>query len=670
MKQHYAQISSILYRLQATVLTAAVLLAAALLVSCENGLVPKPAAPAESAEDAGTAGGSMLVSIAFPDAGSGARTAMPVTPSYDELNWSVSATYGTQTVQAQGAYPTLTMSLPYEGTWTFTAQGAADDGRQILYGQTIREITHENAAVTIVPGPGQALRGGKGSIDLAIQAAPDTNIAAVYYKLEPTGSTTGGGGSLNIEPLTGSGSGWTFSEPDIGAGTYLLYLYFTEHIANGPAEKTVYVTAEAVNVWNGMTTSRWVNTGGTRYLTDSGEFILTQDIIDTFIASVGETVYVSADGSDEQDGIGSVIAPVQTFSRAMELLSANDTRTANGTVAVMGEVSADETMLSSGADITVQGASGGGALVNTDGRVFTVEADASLTLGDGITLTGTNTADTGGVGYGGAVYVSGGTLTMESGSAICNSSAGGGYGGAVYVSGGTLTMESGSAICNSSAGGGGAVYVADGGEFTMNGGSIYNNIARIDIYGSGGGVYVADGSSMFTMNNGEITDNTANGIGLTGGGAVYVENGTASIASGVFVMNNGTISGNTASSYGGGVYANGSFIMNGGVIGGTGTGTGNANNAPNGGGVSVPGEFTMTGGTISGNTADNDGGGVYVFNGTFTMSSGKISGNTADNDGGGVCVFNGTFTGIVDPGTAVTGNIPNDISPADAYKKQ
>ncbi len=649
-------------------LTAAVLLAAVLLASCENGLVPKPAAPAENAEDAGTAGGSILVSITFPDAESGARTAMPVTPSYDELNWSVSATYGTQTVQAQGAYPTLTMSLPYEGTWTFTAQGAADDGRQILYGQTIREITHENAVVTIVPGPGQALQGGKGSIDLAIQAAPDTNIAAVHYKLEPTGSTTGGG-SLNIEPLTGSGSGWTFSEPDIGAGTYLLYLYFTEHIANRAAKKTVYVTAEAVNVWNGMTTSRWVNTGGTRYLTDSGEFILTQDIIDTFIASVGETVYVSADGSDEQDGIGSVIAPVQTFSRAMELLSANDTRTANGTVAVMGEVSAGETMLSSGADITVQGASGGGALVNTSGRVFTVEAGASLTLGAGITLTGTNTADTGGDGMGGAVYVNGGELTMQSGSAITGSS-GDGYGGAVYVSGGTLTMESGSAICNSSAGEGGAVYVADGGKFTMNGGSIYNNTASTPagIYSSGGGVYVANGNSMFTMNNGEITDNTANGSALDGGGAVYVENGTASIASGVFVMNNGTISkNNVAGGSGGGVYANGTFIMNGGVIGGT--DTSNANNAPNGGGVSVPGEFTMTGGTISGNTARYDGGGVYVFNGTFTMSSGKISGNTAGN-GGGVCVFNGTFTGIVDAAAAVTGNTPDDIYPADAYQKQ
>ena len=193
MKQHYAQISSILYRLQATVLTAAVLLAAALLVSCENSLVPKPAAPAESGGGE-AAGGGILVTIKLPGAESSARTAMPDTPDYAELDWTVTASDGARTVQSQGTYPNLTIALPYEGTWTFTVS-AADAGREIYYGQTPPQtITHgSDNTVTVVLGPGASMQNGEGSISLEIQTAPDTNIAAVYYKLEPTGSTTEGG---------------------------------------------------------------------------------------------------------------------------------------------------------------------------------------------------------------------------------------------------------------------------------------------------------------------------------------------------------------------------------------------------------------------------------------------------------------------------------------------
>ena len=601
-------------------LPAAAILLLGLLASCGNLLVPKASPPAESAASGDSAGntGSILVSITFPntDTGTSARTAMPAAPAYDGLNWSVSASDGTQTVQAQGAYPDLTISLGHEGTWTFTARAVNDAGYEIFYGQAIQEITHGNAAVTIVPGPGQAMQTGTGSIRLVIQVAAGAGVADVYYKLVPTGNTAGGGSS-SITLLTGGGSGWTFSEPAIGAGTYLLYLYFTDS-----AGATVYTTAESVNVWNGMTTSRWVNTGGTRYLTDSGEFILTQDIIDTFIASVGETVYVSADGSDEQDGIGSVIAPVQTFSRAMELLSAN------GTVAVMGEVSADETMLSSGADITVQGASGGGALVNTDGRVFTVEAGASLTLGAGITLTGTNTADTGGDGMGGAVYVNGGELTMQSGSAITGSSAD--NGGGVYVfNGGEFAMEGGT-ISGNTSGYGGGVFVYSG-TFTMNGGTFSSNTA--DNYG--GGVYVFNGGEFAMSGTAVISDNEA-----SYGGGVYVYSST-------FTMNGGTFSSNTADNYGGGVY-----VFNGGEFAMSGTAVISDNEASYGGGVYVfNGEFMMNGGIISGNISNTTGGGVEVSNGTFEMIDGEITDNTASY-GGGVHV-SGTSSTFTMSGTAV-----------------
>ena len=118
----------------------------------------------------------------------------------------------------------------------------------------------------------------------------------------------------------------------------------------------------------------------------------------------------------------------------------------------------------------------------------------------------------------------------------------GGYGGAVLVFGGNLTLDYGTISGNNGIGNnGGGVYVY-GGTFTMNGGVISDNVYS----NLGGGVYVV-GSSTFTMNGGEISGNTAH----QHGGGVYVDLGT-------FIMNDGTISGNVSGDSGlydgGGVY--------------------------------------------------------------------------------------------------------------------
>ena len=186
----------------------------------------------------------------------------------------------------------------------------------------------------------------------------------------------------------------------------------------------------------------------------------------------------------------------------------------------------------------------------------------------------------------------------------------------VYVEGGELIINGGVTITgNDNKYNGGAVYVANDGTFTMNGGEISGNNAVL-----GGGVYVYSGT--FNMNDGEISNNTAQS-----GGGVYVAN------DGTFTMESGTISGNKATVNGGGVYNSGTFNMEGGEIGG-----GNSANA-NGGGVYNNGAFIMTDGKISGNSANANGGGVYVdINSEFTMNGGEISYNTVNGIGGGVYV--------------------------------
>lgn len=114
---------------------------------------------------------------------------------------------------------------------------------------------------------------------------------------------------------------------------------------------------------------------------------------------------------------------------------------------------------------------------------------------------------------------------------------------------------------------------------------------------------------------------------------------------GAFQLHGGSITGNTANLNGGGVYVDGGdFTMDGGIITGNTADTSDSNDGYGGGGVYVgSGAFQMKGGSITGNKAnvgDGDGGGVYVEeNGAFTMSGGSIADNTAARDGGGVFIW-------------------------------
>ncbi len=138
--------------------------------------------------------------------------------------------------------------------------------------------------------------------------------------------------------------------------------------------------------------------------------------------------------------------------------------------------------------------------------------------------------------------------------------------GIVVEDTGTLVMHSGT-IQNNKAhasaeggnGNGAGVLLKKGAAFTMNGGTIYNNIAA-----NGGGVAMVSGTNktpVFTMNGGSVTGNTA----LTNGGGLALTNG-------VFTMNSGAeLTDNTAAKNGGGISMAGgaanarpSFILNGG----------------------------------------------------------------------------------------------------------
>ena len=204
-------------------------------------------------------------------------------------------------------------------------------------------------------------------------------------------------------------------------------------------------------------------------------------------------------------------------------------------------------------------------------------------------------------GEGAAATIQGGTISGNP-AADVNEAA---NGGAVYVGGGSFTIDGQGKIinCNATQSGGG-VYLADG-TFTVQGGSFENCTAAVN----GGGVYMGNGT--FDMDGGSFKSCTA----AEYGGGVYLGGGTFDLGG------NGSFESCTATKDGGGIYlASGTFEMPGGSV--------KACSAKNGGGVYLAGgTFNMNGGTFEACQVDANGGAVCIMNGTANIKGGTIQGD-------------------------------------------
>ena len=175
-------------------------------------------------------------------------------------------------------------------------------------------------------------------------------------------------------------------------------------------------------------------------------------------------------------------------------------------------------------------------------------------------------------------------LTLGRGATIQNC-ASTGYGGAVYVTLGTLVMEEGSTIkdCTTSYQGGAIAMIYEPWSssstyaitFTMKGATISgcSTTGTNSKYTQGGAIFTS-GRVTMDIQDSTIENNTANG----NGGAIY---GASTNYSGDIVLNlsGTTITGNTSAELGGGVYFNGTTFTVSGVNNITGnTGKGSSNN--------------------------------------------------------------------------------------------
>lgn len=260
----------------------------------------------------------------------------------------------------------------------------------------------------------------------------------------------------------------------------------------------------------------------------------------------------------------------------------------------------------------------------------------------------------------------GGTIVLKSGSILQNNNATQ-FGSGIFANNGVkITMEDGAIIRNNSNENyelGGGILIGNGSTFTMNGGEISGNSAN-----GGGGVAVI-GASM-VMNGGIISNNSTyrtSGQGSYGAGVYVADYANASGGDTLFnptpasfEMNGGTISGNTALDYGGGVLTfpqRGKKVtinINGGTI------SGNQVTEGSGGAIAAffdKSEVNIKGGALAENSAQNYGGGIFLYTATnVTISDGVISKNKAAA-GGGVCLWEGSD--VKQTGGSIENNVAN-----------
>lgn len=155
------------------------------------------------------------------------------------------------------------------------------------------------------------------------------------------------------------------------------------------------------------------------------------------------------------------------------------------------------------------------------GRLLQINSGGALTLNN-VNISGSSGNVTS--EYGLIRIVSGGTLTMNTGSELRYSSSAK-SGGGVHVAG-QFIMNGGLIHHMHTIGVGAGVHVSSGGTFTMKGGKIYSNKTEVE----GGGVAISEGGT-FTFTGGSIESNKAlEGKGIFHDGKLNLS-GTASVHS-------------------------------------------------------------------------------------------------------------------------------------------
>ena len=245
-------------------------------------------------------------------------------------------------------------------------------------------------------------------------------------------------------------------------------------------------------------------------------------------------------------------------------------------------------------------------------------------------------------------------------------------GGGIYAKHARVNLNGRTVESNRSGRDGGGVYVENGflqlfqatvkkNQGSENGGGIAMkdcgfDIAVSEIYENeaknGGGVAILGSDTKSNSHTIHEVVTTIHDNTARYGGGIYAQDAE-------FQLTGLTIEKNTANNNGGGIYikGNSSVTVNGGQISDN-QASGTNRSASGGGGIFAENgpTVTLSGATLSGNQVTGDygcGGGVHVDGGTLTVNNSKILNNATNSSGGGIFVKNSALS-VAD--SEITGN--------------
>ena len=626
------------------------------------------------------------------------RSAFPGTPALSGLTYTVYA----QEILPDGSTDT---PLRYDGTvaedgksytvgipvtsgkkYYVYASAANSDGVALLSGKSavldFTTITSFKTDVNIALGAVQTATGtGLVSLEVNVDCA-EIDHARVWYT--PTGAD-----SPRFLPATKSGSTYTFNIGYLHEGDFVDAVQSGAHTMTfdflpEDNSRILYSFKETVNVFDGMTTNKWVKNGAEPWLTPDSSGNIACQITDAMVTGFALTeIYVDpskqSTNPNAEDGSyttasGTFLNPKTSFDAALAMLrdaSKGYTIFIKGTI---GPQTIPDTLKNSGTgsgntyakSLTLCGVRDPEDGVPTDSIDATGAAGTSaLTIATTVPVTIKNLKITGGTGTIKVVSIMDGMFTTSN---SC--------GGGIYLSaaGGSLTLGKGAYVSgncadHSSGGGtmmgyGGGVFISAPGELNLLDGSVVsNNGAETQGYGGGIAIYDIDAtgaSCKLNIYDGALIEKNQ---ATRNGGGIYLGNLPVDVA-----MSGGRISGNVSGVSGGAIYgSSGTFTMTGGVIGDDSDSidraanydnytdatrlSDNANKAGGSGGAfcfaNTSGgfdkfEINIYGGTIAYNCAQNDGGAFEFEGGNLTVQGAEIKWNGASGEtsgGGGGAIY-------------------------------
>lgn len=481
---------------------------------------------------------------------------------------------------------------------------------------------------------------GKGKVDLPVSFDSALGIVAAEVNVTKDGVSDSGENNYGFK-IEVSRNSATLSAKSAPAGTYLAIMkFYNSTTVYSSTEVAVNSAVQQVSVYPGMTTDCWF-IGGKKHGTTAADGTFKPSALELTKYDFTELYVCGTDGGGESDGKrsfyvssnfgssvplandtydGSMAKPFATVQKAVETIAASGDTTKKYTIYVDGTVEPyyADTPFTNGTFISIIGTTPS----NLDLTIKGLSADSRAVLNAkqkdrnyGRVLTSKNTS-----------------LTLENlkitGGKVTD------LGGGIYIKSGNLTLKNCVVTKNESSLGGGGIHFA-GEKLIVEKSEISGN------KGDPGGICVAEDSAETEIKNTRIIDNVArsdggldlagestiegceisgnkaesstDGVGGSGGGLTLAFNNKSC------KIINSVISKNTANKDGGGIYMiAGSLILE-------------------------------SGAAISDNTAGENGGGIYINGGEAGLSSCTIKANMAGGNGGAIyasCEYSTTTVNI------------------------